>query len=166
MSAYVAGCPESSRHLRETRCVLWVFYTGLVALSPDSGYAYDVCLSYAGEQRAYVELVAAGLRRAGVRVFFDAYEQATLWGKDLYEHLSHIYQEAAQYCVLFLHRLSMRPKYGHRTNVETRKREPLMPMRSISFLPGLMIRKFPDYRLPLLILICAALRPKIWWVLF
>ncbi|MFB9474926.1 toll/interleukin-1 receptor domain-containing protein [Nonomuraea salmonea] len=101
MSAYVAGCPESSRHLRETRCVLWVFYTGLVALSPDSGYAYDVCLSYAGEQRAYVELVAAGLRRAGVRVFFDAYEQATLWGKDLYEHLSHIYQEAAQYCVLF-----------------------------------------------------------------
>jgi hypothetical protein len=46
-------------------------------------YAYDVCLSFAGENREYVEATAAELRKRGVRVFYDKYEQAELWGKDL-----------------------------------------------------------------------------------
>jgi hypothetical protein len=36
-----------------------------------------------------------------VRVFFDEYVQADLWGKDLYTHLDDVYQNAARYCVLF-----------------------------------------------------------------
>lgn len=32
---------------------------------------YDVCLSFAGEQRGYVELVARGLKDAGLDVFYD-----------------------------------------------------------------------------------------------
>lgn len=64
-------------------------------------FTYDVALSFAGEQRAYVQKVAAALRRRGIRPFYDDYEQATLWGKDLYEHLDWIYQKAARYCVLF-----------------------------------------------------------------
>ena len=64
-------------------------------------FAYDVALSFAGEQRAYVEKVAAALRRRGVRPFYDDYEKASLWGKDLYEHLDWVYQKAARYCVLF-----------------------------------------------------------------
>ena len=64
-------------------------------------FTYDVALSFAGEQRTYVQKVAAGLRRRGIRPFYDDYEQATLWGKDLYEHLDWIYQKAARYCVLF-----------------------------------------------------------------
>ena len=62
---------------------------------------YDVALSFAGEQRAYVEKVAAALRRRGLRPFYDDYEKPTLWGKDLYEHLDWVYQKAARYCVLF-----------------------------------------------------------------
>jgi hypothetical protein len=64
-------------------------------------YEYDVCLSFAGEDRAYVRQVAEALRTRGVRVFFDEYAQADLWGKDLYTHLDDVYQNAARYCVLF-----------------------------------------------------------------
>lgn len=59
-------------------------------------FAYDVALSFAGEQRAYVQKVAAALRRRGIRPFYDDYEKATLWGKDLYEHLDWIYQKVAR----------------------------------------------------------------------
>jgi TIR domain len=69
--------------------------------SHGGGFEYDVALSFAGEQRAYVEKVGASLRRRGIRLFYDDYEQATLWGKDLYEHLDWVYQRAARYCVLF-----------------------------------------------------------------
>lgn len=69
--------------------------------SPSPDHEYDVCLSFAGEQREYVQEVAAALRENGVRVFYDDYEKVALWGKDLYEHLDYIYGRAARYCVLF-----------------------------------------------------------------
>jgi hypothetical protein len=65
-------------------------------------FDYDVSLSFAGENRTYVRQVAHALRLLGVRVFFDEYEEATLWGKDLYTHLSDIYQNSARFCVLFV----------------------------------------------------------------
>ena len=62
---------------------------------------FDVCLSFAGEQRAYVEQVARHLKEKGIRVFYDDFERADMWGKDLYEHLAYIYSRAARHCVLF-----------------------------------------------------------------
>ena len=67
----------------------------------DSPFRFDVALSFAGEDRNYVDNIAAQLRERGLRVFYDKYEQATLWGKDLYEHLDRVYQQEARYCVLF-----------------------------------------------------------------
>ena len=52
--------------------------------SPTTKRQYDLCLSFAGEDRDYVEVVAAELLKAGATVFYDLYEQADLWGKDLY----------------------------------------------------------------------------------
>lgn len=63
---------------------------------------YDVALSFAGENRAYVEEVAKGLRTAGVEVFYDDFEKATLWGKNLVEHLADIYQHKSRYVVMFI----------------------------------------------------------------
>jgi hypothetical protein len=63
---------------------------------------YDVCLSFAGEDRAYVEAVAEALRSSGVRPFYDLYEEVRLWGKDLYQHLDDVYRNSAQFCVLFI----------------------------------------------------------------
>lgn len=65
-------------------------------------YEYDVCLSFAGEERSYVEMVASGLKERGVKVFYDSDETVNLWGKDLAEHLDHIYRKASRYCVMFV----------------------------------------------------------------
>lgn len=65
-------------------------------------FDYDVALSFAGENRPYVSAVAAELRSIGVRPFYDEYEKANLWGKDLYSHLDWVYRRAARYCVLFV----------------------------------------------------------------
>lgn len=41
------------------------------------------------------------MRSRGIRVFFDDYEKAELWGKDLYSHLDEVYQHLGRYCILF-----------------------------------------------------------------
>ncbi|MER5215418.1 TIR domain-containing protein [Streptomyces sp. NPDC002838] len=64
-------------------------------------YRYDVCLSFAGEQREYVDAVAAGLRDQGVSVFYDLYERVHLWGKRGAEHFDRIYRLESEYCVIF-----------------------------------------------------------------
>ena len=73
-----------------------------MATDSDSAFEFDVALSFAGENREYVRSIANELRARGIRVFYDQYEQATLWGKDLYEHLDDVYQRAARYCVIFV----------------------------------------------------------------
>jgi TIR domain-containing protein/tetratricopeptide repeat protein/NB-ARC domain-containing protein len=67
-----------------------------------SGYRYDVCLSFAGEQRDYVDRVAVFLRRAGTRVFYDDYETVSLWGEDLVHRLDAVYRTQARFCVMFV----------------------------------------------------------------
>ena len=68
------------------------------------GFQYDVALSFAGEDRAYVEQVATMLKEARVNVFYDRFEEANLWGRDLYEHLSEVYSKKARYTVMFISR--------------------------------------------------------------
>ena len=65
-------------------------------------YQYDVGLSFAGEQRDYVEEVADELALRGIRPFYDDYEKSSLWGKDLYAHLSEVYQHKCRFCVIFV----------------------------------------------------------------
>src|SRR6185436_9741294 len=63
---------------------------------------YDAALSFAGEDRARANALAEALRTRGVRIFYDAYEKADIWGKNLYDHLSDVYLNKAQYCVMLL----------------------------------------------------------------
>lgn len=65
---------------------------------------YDVCLSFAGEQRDYVGMVASELTKAGVAVFYDQDETiaAGIWGKDLGDYLDYIYRQGSRYCVMFI----------------------------------------------------------------
>ena len=42
------------------------------------------------------------LKDRGIRVFFDDYERGLLWGKDLYEHLTEVYQYRCEFCVMFV----------------------------------------------------------------
>jgi hypothetical protein len=65
---------------------------------------YDVCLSFAGEQRDYVELIAKELKSAGLKVFYDQDEDIAprLWGRDLGEYLDYIYRQASRFCLMFI----------------------------------------------------------------
>jgi len=65
-------------------------------------HKYDIALSFAGEDREYVETVARCLLFYKVRVFYDEFERADLWGKDLYTHLGQIYERTAKYVVIFV----------------------------------------------------------------
>ncbi|MGH9891596.1 MAG: toll/interleukin-1 receptor domain-containing protein, partial [bacterium] len=67
-----------------------------------SQWEYDVALSFAGENRAYVDEVAELLKKANVTVFYDKYEQVAMWGRDLQEHLAEVYQSKARYVVMFV----------------------------------------------------------------
>jgi hypothetical protein len=63
---------------------------------------YDVALSFAGEDRGYVEQVAECLKKQGVHPFYDLCEEASLWGRDLYVHLDDVYRKQARFCVMFI----------------------------------------------------------------
>jgi RES domain-containing protein len=67
-----------------------------------SKHYYIVALSFAGEQREYVQDVADYLRRHGVGVFFDAYELARLAGRDLETELKTIYGTQSSCTVVFV----------------------------------------------------------------
>jgi len=44
---------------------------------------FEIALSFAGENRTYVDQVANLLRDSGVKVFYDLFEEASPWGKNL-----------------------------------------------------------------------------------
>lgn len=65
-------------------------------------FEFDVALSFAGEEREFVRSVADCLQKKGVSSFYDEYLEDHLWGKDLYQHLDDVYQNKADYCVIFI----------------------------------------------------------------
>lgn len=65
-------------------------------------YQFDIALSFAGEDRPYVEKVAEFLKTKNIQVFYDLFEEANLWGKDLAVHFDDIYRNKASYCVIFI----------------------------------------------------------------
>lgn len=70
----------------------------------EENHEFDVALSFAGEDRDHADALAKLLRDHEVRVFYDQFFKATLWGKDLFEHLQRIYKDRAKYCVVFVSR--------------------------------------------------------------
>jgi hypothetical protein len=65
---------------------------------------YDVAISYATDDSPIVKPLADLFREKGIKVFFDEYEKANLWGKDLYGHLSDIYSRRARFCLMVVSR--------------------------------------------------------------
>ena len=68
--------------------------------SPEPEYA--VALSFAGEQRQYVEAVHSELTKNGVRAFYDVADEVNLWGKNLAEELQRVYMSASNLVVMFI----------------------------------------------------------------
>ena len=66
------------------------------------GKSFSVGLSFAGEQRDYVEKVALGLKCRGVEVFYDAFHEVELWGCNLVDTLDDLYSERMDAVVIFV----------------------------------------------------------------
>jgi hypothetical protein len=62
---------------------------------------FDIALSFAGEDRLYVDEVARLLVSKGIKVFYDKFEEANLFGKNLYDYLSDVYANKATYTIMF-----------------------------------------------------------------
>lgn len=101
----VCHWPGVTRSVSVGRCVSGfavVTGNGAAGWFDQGWHRWDVALSFAGAQRAYVERVAAALKARGVRCFFDADEQLDLWGRYLAEELSEVFAERATVVVVFV----------------------------------------------------------------
>jgi TIR domain len=67
-----------------------------------TSYDYDVALSFAGEDRPYVHDIAERLQTHGVRVFFDQFAVADIWGAELTEFLDEVYRKKARFTIAFI----------------------------------------------------------------
>jgi hypothetical protein len=67
-------------------------------------YEFDVALSFAGEDRAYVEEVALAMQHARIRYFLDSEHLADTWGEDLVEFFDLLFRKRARYAVIFTSR--------------------------------------------------------------
>ena len=67
-----------------------------------NGPKYQVALSFAGEQRDYVEEVARHLRSRSIDVFYDDFEKVGLWGRRGAEKFHEAFAEKSAYVVMFI----------------------------------------------------------------
>jgi hypothetical protein len=65
-------------------------------------FDFDVALSFSGADRQWADQIAKALVERQVRVYYDEYEKADQWGKDLVQHLDEIYRKRARYCVILV----------------------------------------------------------------
>lgn len=65
-------------------------------------YKYDVSLSFAGEQRGYVEQVAIFLEEKGYDIFYDEFDKHSFWGKDMEKFFINIFKIISEYCIMFI----------------------------------------------------------------
>jgi len=110
-------------------------------------YTYEVALSFAGEDRAFAEAVAKGLRAAGVKVFYDDFYAEELWGEDLAVKLREVYHSSSQFCIMIISKHyvdKMWPSHERQQAIERMIRERgkayVLPVRLDGFngeVPGL-----------------------------
>jgi TIR domain-containing protein len=133
-------------------------------------YEYDVALSFAGEQRDEVQKIAECLRQAGVTVFYDDFEKHNLWGKDLYQHLSEVYQKKARYCIVFASReyadkvwTSHELRSAQARALQEKGKEYILPVRfDDTEIPGLLATVgYLDFQRERVAGICEAMIPKL-----
>ena len=65
-------------------------------------FPFEIVITYASENSAYVEEVAEKLESMEIRIFYAPFEQADLWGKSLEAQLDVIYRNLGRYCLLFV----------------------------------------------------------------
>jgi len=68
----------------------------------DELYNYDVVLSFAGEDRDFVDKVAKILTTNDIQIFYDKDKEVELWGKELPEELDLVFRKRGRFAVIFI----------------------------------------------------------------
>lgn len=63
---------------------------------------FDIAVTFAGEDREFVDEVVALVKAAGVSVFYDEDAKVEMWGEDLTEFFPDVYERRARYAVMFV----------------------------------------------------------------
>ena len=107
-------------------------------------YKYDVAISFAGEDRNVARQIAQLLEAHELKIFFDEFELATLWGKDLYEYLADVYSNQARYCIMLISKYYAKKAWTthERKNAQARafreNREYILPVKlDDTMIPGI-----------------------------
>lgn len=105
---------------------------------------YDVAFSFAGEDRKYVDQVANVLN-GKVRVFYDQFDEAKLWGANLIDAFSGIYSKRSRYCVMFISKhyatkaWTTQERQTAQAHAFTSRREFILPARfDDTVIPGVL----------------------------
>lgn len=105
---------------------------------------YQAALSFAGEQRDYVEEVARHLRSRSIAVFYDGFETVPLWGRSGAEAFHEAFAQRSAYVVMFVSRAYVSkawPNHERRSALSRmirEQREYILPVRfGDSDVPGL-----------------------------
>ena len=67
-----------------------------------SSFKYDITFSFAEEDRKIIEPIAIALKEQGVKIFYDKFEKASLWGCNLFDYLHNLYSEQTRYVAIFI----------------------------------------------------------------
>jgi hypothetical protein len=108
-----------------------------------SPFTYDIALSFAGEDRPYVDEVAQILRAEGVDIFYDADAKTEMWGRELSVHFDEIYRLRSRFAVVFVSEHYIRKPW---TNHE--RRSALARAIKEVHQPYLLPVRFDDSELP------------------
>jgi hypothetical protein len=65
-------------------------------------FRFDVALSYATDDRAYVKPVAAALKRRGLSVFYDQHYAVELLATDLVVYFDNVFRRQSRFVVVFV----------------------------------------------------------------
>lgn len=74
-------------------------------------FQFDIGLSFAGEDRSFVEMLFNLLEKADIKVFYDQDQSSQLIGKNLYSHLAEVYFNKSRYCVIVISEYYMKKKW-------------------------------------------------------
>jgi len=65
---------------------------------------FDIAVTFAGEDREFVEAVVALVKADGFKVFYDEDQKYESWGQDLTEYFPDVYERRARFAVMFISR--------------------------------------------------------------
>jgi hypothetical protein len=104
---------------------------------------YDVALSYASEQREYVEQVFFFITSKGLTAYYDQAHASKMWGRDLAEYLEQVFLHRSKWCIMFISKeyaAKMWPKFERQTIIarQVESGEYVLPVRfDKTDIPGL-----------------------------